>query len=229
MKKSLILYAALFTFVGLLGCAEGPLWQTGSYNPWVREKWEAEEQIADTLIKRKRSMTSMVQTAANSSTSIQENAVKQLSESIQRDPVLLIRIHAVELLGQLNTAEAASALKLASKDPDSRVRNAAINAWKSMPTSVAVGQLQEILGSDTDVDVRLNATEALGDLPVPEAAQALSLALSDTNPAVQLRATESLQQITGEQIGADVAAWQTYLGNSSSQQSATAGLGTSFR
>ena len=32
-----------------VGCAEGPLWRLGQLSPWAREKWAAEEKIADTL------------------------------------------------------------------------------------------------------------------------------------------------------------------------------------
>jgi hypothetical protein len=37
------------------------------------------------------------------------------------------------------------------------------------------------------------------------------LALNDSDPALQLRATESLQAATGENLGSDIRAWQEYV------------------
>ena len=41
--------------------------------------------------------------------------------------------------------------------------------------------------------------------------EALALALEDNNPALQVRATESLRGVTGENIGRDVAAWKRFI------------------
>jgi hypothetical protein len=117
----------------------------------------------------------------------------------------------VALLGQLESPQAIETLKLASRDSDSQVRLAAVNGWQSQPAGIAVVQLQEIIGSDTDVDVRLAATRALGAFPGRDSVNALSLALTDSNPAIQFLATESLEKITGEKIGVDVAAWQSFI------------------
>ena len=207
----------------VIGCAEGPLWKTGSYSPWVREKWEAEEQIADTLFKRKRALDTLVVSAANGSEQDRKAAAIRLGEIVQRDPVLLLRLHAVRLLGQLNHPAAAEALKQAGTHPDSFIRIAAIDGWRAMPAELAVGPLQEIVGSDTDADVRLEATKALGQFRDPAASQALSLALTDSNPAIQLRATESLSQITGQDFGPNVSAWQSFLQNQQGQRFADSG------
>lgn len=203
--------ALAFTCLLLWGCAEGPLWRTGGYVPWARDKWQAEEEIAQTSFERKRQLNDMVDRAKAGSTAEKSSAASQLAEVVQRDPVLLMRLHAVALLGQLDSPQAIETLKLASRDSDSQVRLAAVNSWKAQPAAVAVAQLQEIIGSDTDVDVRLAATRVLGDFSGRDAVNALSLALTDSNPAIQFRATESLEKITGERIGVDVASWQSYI------------------
>ncbi len=213
--------AVIVCCLALIGCAEGPFWKAGHYSPWAQEKWSAEEQQADTLFERKRQLSELVAQAKNSSADAQNQAANQLKNIIHRDPVLLVKLHAISLLPDLPATASIEALHLASRDPDSRVRIAAIESWKRVNSSASVSQLQEMIGSDTDVDVRLQATRALGTFNDPSAVSALSLALTDNNPAIQLRATESLEKVTGEKLGADVAAWQTYIGNANRQSIAS--------
>jgi len=194
-----------------LGCAEGPLWQTGKFAPWARNQWAEEEKIANTIFTRKNEMNRMVATAKNGTMEQKQMAAENLSETIHRDPILLMRLHGVKLLGELDSPAAIETLTSASKDHNSDVRIAAIQSWSKMPGEVAISQLQEIIGSDTDVDVRLAATRALGNYQGLRAVEALSFALDDPNPALQIRATESLARATGESIGRDVQAWQRYV------------------
>ncbi len=207
LRNCLPLLALLF----IAGCAEGPMWRSGNLNPWARKQWEEEARIADTLFVKKQRMSDSVATAINGSLDQQESVAKQISEVVHRDPVLLLRLHGVQLIGQLNCPTAISTLENASRDHNSEVRIAAIKAWEKKSADVAVPQLQEMIGSDTHVDVRLAATRALGNFSGERAVQALSLALGDSDPALQLRATESLQRVTGESLGRDVSAWQTYI------------------
>ena len=194
------------------GCSEGPLWRTGKYSPWVRDKWAQEEKIADTLFSRKNRMERVVANAINGPIDVQEEAALALSDIIFRDKVLLMRLHAVRLLGQLkNSPSAVETLTRASKDNNRDIRLAAIESWKTLGTDSAVPQLQEIIGSDTDIDVRLAATEALGYFPGRASVEALALSLNDRNPALQVRATESLRKATGEPLGRNVVAWQEYV------------------
>lgn len=159
-------------------------------------------------------METVVQNAINGPINIQEDAAQALSDIVFRDKVLLMRLHAVRLLGQLKSSPSAvETLIKASKDNDRDIRLAAIESWKALGTDAAVPQLQEIIGSDTDIDVRLAATEALGHFPGRASVSALSLSLNDRNPALQVRATESLRKVTGEELGRNVVAWQQYVKN----------------
>ena len=102
---------------------------------------------------------------------------------------------------------------MASSDPKSDVRIAAARSWSQLPAEVAVLQLQEMIGSDTNVDVRLAATKALAVFPGSQTVQALSVALSDPDPALQLRAAQTLGKVTGESLGSNVPAWKQYIAN----------------
>lgn len=200
--------------VGLLvapGCHEGPLWQTGKWSPWSRQKWAAEEQAVDTLFEQKREMTAAVDSVVGAPVERQEKVALALAEAINRHPVLLLRLHAVQLVSRLRCPATIEALESASTDPSSDIRVAAIRAWQTMPSDVAIGQLQNILGSDTNVDVRLAATRALGSFSGRQAIEAISLALDDPDPALQMRAAESLATASGERFGRDIVAWQNYV------------------
>ena len=204
----LLMSAVVYQFSG---CAEGPLWRSGQYAPWVRSRWAEEELIADTLFTRKRRMENVVAQAANGPINVQEEAALALSDIVFRDKVLLMRLHAVKLLGRLSSPTAQETLIKASRDNEKDIRLAAVRAWKTMSPDIAVAQLQEIIGSDTDIDVRLSATEALGAFPGRASVEALAMSLNDRDPALQVRAAESLQRVTGEPLGRNVVAWQEYV------------------
>lgn len=206
--------AIIFTLIGIAlfsGCAEGPLWRMGKYTPWAQSHWAEEEKIADTLFTQKREMAAKVDAAVGGPVERQQEVAYELSEVARRSPVLLLRLHAVNQLGRLKSPAAADALANAAQDSNSDVRLAAIKAFEKLPAGTAIPNLQRMVDSDTNIDVRLAATRALGNFPVSQAASAIGLALNDPDPALQLRAAESLQAVTGESFGRDIPAWQEYV------------------
>ena len=209
----LLVIAFATTAIQFVGCAEGPLWRSGKYSPWARSKWAAEEQIADTFFARKRTMTEAVASVVGAPVEDQQRVAQTISEVVLRDPVLLLRLHGVNLLGKLSCPLAIQTLQDASKDNNPDIRIAAVKSWQAMESQTAISQLQNIIGSDTNIDVRLAATRALSNFSGQQAVSATSLALDDQDPALQLRAVESLQKITGEPIGRDVSKWKQYVGN----------------
>ncbi len=201
----------LLSITMLAGCAGGLFWQSGKYSPWARSKWEAEEQIADTLFEKKRRMNNAVSAALAGPPEAKSQAAQMLAETLRNERILLIRMHAVNLMGQLHCPETVNTLQEALSDSNSDVRIAAVNALSHFPAEDAVPNLQEAIGSDTHVDVRMAATRALGNFTGEQTVRALAVALDDPNPALQLRATESLRHATGENLGRNVGAWQKYV------------------
>lgn len=193
------------------GCAEGPLWRIGQYTPWAQSQWAEEEKIANTQFLIKRQMTEMTQAAVNAPIEEQQRVAEKLAEKASTSQVLLLKLHAVNLLGQLDCPAAVDALSKASRDKNSDVRLAAIKAWGQMPAENAIPNLQAMLGSDTHIDVRLAATRGLANFSGQRAVQAISLALNDPDPALQSRAAKALGKVTGEQFGDDVPAWRQYV------------------
>ena len=125
----------------------------------------------------------------------QQRVAQTISEVVLRDPVLLLRLHGVNLLGKLDCPLAIQTLQDASKDNIPDIRIAAVKSWQAMEPQTAIPQLQNIIGSDTNIDVRLAATRALSKFSGQQAVSAASLALEDDDPALQLSAVESLQRI----------------------------------
>ena len=198
--------------IGLFpGCAEGPLWRMGRYTPWAQNQWAEEEKIADTLFSQKKDMIAKVDAAVGAPVEQQQEVAYELSEIASRSPVLLLRLHAVDQLGRLKCPAAVDALANAAQDGNFDVRLAAIKSFEKLPASTAIPHLQSMVGGDTNIDVRLAATRALGKFQGNRAVSAIGLALNDSDPALQLRAAESLQAVTGESFGRDIPKWQQYV------------------
>ncbi len=193
------------------GCIKGPLWRTGYISPWAQQRWAEEEQIAPTLFAKRDELAAMVRSANKGSPTDRERTAAQLAQIAQNDPILLLRLEAVKLLGDLDTTAARDALMVAAKDPQSDVRMAAVYACSKGSNPESVPILQDIIGGDSDVDIRLAATRTLEGYRGPEAVRALALALDDPDPALQLRGADSLQVVTGKNLGHDVRAWQEYV------------------
>ncbi len=220
MKHTFVLLFISISLIVVSGCAEGMFWKTGRYSPWARDRWAEEERIADTLFTKKKRMEETVQAAKGGGFDEKQRAGEMLGQTASRDSVLLMRLHAVQLLGELDCPAAQDALENASRDYNSDVRIAAIDAWQRKTPDLAIPQLQELVANDTHIDVRLAATRALGNFSGGSAMRALEIALNDPDPALQLRAAESLRASTGQPFGHDVVAWQHYV----EQQKGSAGL-----
>ncbi|MGQ9576791.1 MAG: HEAT repeat domain-containing protein [Thermoguttaceae bacterium] len=129
--------------------------------------------------------------------------------SSQRDP--LVREAIARALGAYAVPEAVEALRLAAEDPNPDVRIAACKALARQRGSDATALLRQILAGDTDVDVRLAAAWALGEIRDPVCVPTLKTALEDRDPAMQYRAVISLRNILSEDLGNDVDRWREYL------------------
>lgn len=168
--------------------------------------------MADSQFARKKQMTEAVTAVAGSTVEAQQQVANKLSEIILRDPILLLRLHAIKLITSLDCPKTKETLTIAASDPSSDIRIATVKALGKIPGEDSIYQLQEILANDTDDDVRIAATRVLGDLPGQSSVRALGVALDDRNPALQVTATESLMKVTGQQsMGRDVMAWQNYV------------------
>lgn len=74
-----------------------------------------------------------------------------------------------------------------------------------------VDPLRPDLGGEPDRSIRAEAALALGQYPQPRVAQALIAALDDEHLLVSRAAANSLQTLTGQDLGEDAAAWFAFV------------------
>lgn len=211
--------------VAMAGCAEGPLWRTGHLSRSVTERWQREEQIANSVFERKRQMALVADQGRQSSGDGMNRAARELAQIAVQDPVLLNRMEAIRQLGRLDCPVAWDALRRAAADPDPQVRLVVVQSWQRMSSAQAVPALSAIFGSDASPDVRLAAVRAMGEFTGEATVIALEPALHNADPAIQLRATESLARVTGEQLGPDVQAWSRYVAQTAARGRETTAQG----
>lgn len=198
-------------FLAASGCAKGALWQLGYLSPQARQQWADEEKIAKTWPTVRSEMTALVDQAKVSSAEDQQRVAARLSELIEKDDRVLVRLHATQLLGELDPASSLSAVAAATQDRESDVRVAACRVYGKMKTDDALTQLGAVLQRDQQADVQIAAVRAIGQFKDPRAAQILQFALESEQPALQLAAADSLKSITGQKFGNDIPKWQEYV------------------
>lgn len=209
--RILLLCLGIGILIPLGGCAEGPLWRLGAYTPWARSEWEKEEKIATTMYARRERIRSLADDAEDMSAIEQERACQELAANLQPQSPVILRLESIRALGRFSVPAAGNLLSSASIDTDPQVRATVCTAWGNRGGSEAVDALHRVLTDETDIDVRLAATRALGKFRSRTAFDALTLALNDKDPAMQVRAMDSLKSVTGEDFGYSVAAWQQYV------------------
>lgn len=197
--------------IALSGCAKGALWRLGYLSPQARQQWADEEKIAKSWPTVRAEMTALVDQAKVSSPADQQRVATRLSEMIQKDDRVLVRLHATQLLGELSPEVAMSAVAAATQDREPDVRVAACRVFGKMKTEDALTQLNSIMQRDEQPDVQIAAVRAMGQFKSQRAAQLLRYALESEQPAMQLAAADSLKLITGQKFGNDIPKWQDHV------------------
>jgi len=111
------------------------------------------------------------------------------------DPV--IRLAAIESLGDMTNQATLPALSAALNDPNPQLRIAALEALAAQEDESVVSSIEPYL-YDHDQDVRMAAIEALADLEVETAVHALAGLLSDQDSLIRHQAVYALGEIGGE-------------------------------
>ena len=199
-----ILAAAITT-----GCAQNKI-SSKSLNPFAAQKKKGEAIGIRTSAKTIEEMKELEKVAKKASPAAQEKVASELAMRIQVEQDPLVRIHMVTTLGAYPVPRSADVLKAALNDSDADVRVACCKAWGRRGGPEAVQELQRVVASDTNVDVRLAAARALGQTKDKSAIPALGEALADNDPAMQYRAVEALKEVSGRDLGNDVAAWREF-------------------
>jgi HEAT repeat protein len=108
-----------------------------------------------------------------------------------------VRMAAARALGELRDERALTKLVATLSDENWRVRELAVWALSEMKDDRAVNALCNVLLSDTRVEVRRAAAEALGEIASAAALPSLKLALNDAEPSVGAKAAWAISEIEG--------------------------------
>ncbi|GEM_PF-1875056 len=149
------------------------------------------------------------QEAGNVPKEKQPQYAETLAAIIRSDKDSVMRTEAVLAIGHYPVPETVEALRFAKKDPVVDVRLAVCSAWKTYGQEPAVPELIDILGTDSDLDVRHEAIDVLGEMKDERAVAALEVPLSDTDPALKYYSVLALQKITGLTM-TDAKEWLAY-------------------
>jgi HEAT repeat protein len=139
----------------------------------------------------------------------QREITDQLARQMQVEPDPLVRQAVVDSIAEFRTPMAQQVLEAGLADENRAVRVACCHALGRRGETASVSSLANVLRTEKDIDVRLAAAEALGNIKSPEAIQALVVALDDRDPALQYVGVQSMKSITGKDYGPDVQAWRT--------------------
>lgn len=159
----------------------------------------------------------------------QEQVALQIAHSIKSELDPLVRSEMIRALASFQTASAQSVLIAGLQDPETQVRVACCESLGQRQGTEVITALGETLANDTDIDVRLAAARSLGETGDSAAIKSLGVALEDTNPALQYRAVESLQALTGGNYGYDVNAWREYVSGTAAEPPAPPTLAERLR
>jgi hypothetical protein len=138
----------------------------------------------------------------------QQKLTDQLARQIQIEPDPLVRLAVVETIAEFRTPMAQKVLEAGLSDDDKWVRIACCRELGERGDAASVAKLAAALRNDSDIDVRVAATSALGKFNSPETMKALVVALDDRDPALQYVGVQSLKSITGKDYGPSVDAWR---------------------
>lgn len=155
--------------------------------------------------------------ASDADSAEQQRICEQLALHIQTEPDPLVRQEIQQTVAQFSSPLALKMLLAGLDDENLDVRVTCCNRLGERGDASAIGPLRKILETDGELDVRLSAVDALGQIDSPETIAALALALDDRDPAIQYAGVQALKAASGQDFGNDVRSWQQYVSGETPQ------------
>lgn len=193
--------------VGMTGCQDGPLYALKAANPYYVWEWRKDEKIGVTDHERRKQLTLLAETAGELPADKQEFWAEQLVKMIETDQSPEMRRLAVRAASQMDVPNALDMIEQGLDDASLKVRMEACQALGRREGEDASRMLVATVGTETDLDVKHAALEALAQQDNPIARDALKVALSDRNPATRHLVVDSLREMTGQDFGDDPEVW----------------------
>lgn len=134
------------------------------------------------------------------------SGILALAYSVEAD--VQTRIAILGSVARLESPKRVEVFIQAAADKDPSVRMASCRHLGHVASPQAAAQLDQLLVSDTNIDVRLAAADALGKISTRESAMSLLGGIEDSDVALRYRCRESLKQITGKDHAGNVAEWR---------------------
>ncbi len=200
--KHLVSSLTLLAMVALLGGCQSAL-SIASYNPFRR----AEITTYETPAKRIRAAQSVAELADGTDSSEQQELVKNLAMKLPSESDPLVREAILKSCSAFRTSLAKKALIAGLQDENRFVRQTCCVHLGSLREAEAVDELARVAQADEVFDVRLAAAKALGETGSPAAQKGLVAVLEDRNPAMQLAGVKAMRNLTGRDLGNNVAAY----------------------
>ena len=147
---------------------------------------------------RLRQISELGKNASSVSPEKQVEFAQTLSTIVHEDTDPTMRRAAVVAISNFKVPITEETLRFAGKDSERDVREAACAGWKTYGGEQSVPELIQILANESDLDIRHQAIEMLGEMRDERAIVALEVPLMDNDPALQYYTMKSLQKITGE-------------------------------
>jgi HEAT repeat protein len=203
---------AIASLAFLSGCADGPVPEMRTLNPWLRKQWNEDEQRVTTYHRKVADLADLRAKALHMASTERDETAVQLAERLKEEKSLALRAEFVRTLAAFNTPVAQEAVLASMNDESASVRVLACKALGHTPSAAGFQALSNAVTADNDLDVRLIAARELGKFRGFEAPQALRPALDDRDPALQLAAMRSLEALDGhKEYRRNVAVWREHL------------------
>ncbi|QDU54355.1 HEAT repeat domain-containing protein [Aeoliella mucimassa] len=148
--------------------------------------------------------------ATGGDTPDQQQIVTQLAQQIQVEPDPLVRVAIIDTLAAFRTPQAATVIELGLGDEDVDVRRHCCRALGERGDPAGVPVLARVINSEPDLNVRVAAVDALGEINSPDAYTALAVAMEDRDPALQYAGVKSMKSISGQDFGGRVESYLQY-------------------
>ena len=126
------------------------------------------------------------------------------------DPDPTVRSSAVKALGLHGEVKDVPLLTIRLSDEADMVRWEAAKSLQKIHNPAAIKPLLQTLAKDKDPDVRMACADALGQYATPEVFGSLVSALDDTRHGVVIAAKDSLNLLTGQDLGIKGSDWLNF-------------------
>jgi HEAT repeat protein len=141
----------------------------------------------------------------------QARICEQLAQQIRTEPDPIVRKTIQETIGEFETPLANAVILAGLNDDDRDVRVTCCRLLGERADPAAIEPLSKLVATDSDLDVRLAAVDALGLMKSTATVPGLAAALKDRDPAMQFAGVEAMKSATGKKdLGNDVEAWRQY-------------------